>query len=384
MKFLQKILFLFLISFCLFIGGGKDVFAKENRQIYLNFFYETSASHYLDEQNFLKSISKKYPLVIQNYDLSQKDNRELLDKLVEKYQIKTTSLPVLFIGQDAISGFVSRDLTGVEIENTIKKHLSEKQCIDIVKKYQEECAENTQYLKVPFLGKVNLMSLSLPTLTVVLGTLDGFNPCSMWALLALLALLIATKSRKKLIVFGGLFILISSISYFLFMTAWLKVFQWITYIEITKIIIGLAAFIAAGYYIRDWWINRPGCKVTSSKTKSKILKKMEWIIHEASIPAAVIGIIFLAFSVNLIELLCTIGLPAIYTRILTLQSLPAIQYYLYLIFYGFFYMLLNLIIYGIAIATFSLTSISPKYQRYLNLAGAIILIILGVYLLFLK
>jgi hypothetical protein len=381
-KILQKLL-IFILGFIFFVSLFQPGFAKSSK-IYLNFFFEKSASHYLDEQEFLKTISKKYPLSIQNYDLDQKDNRDLLDNLVKKYQIKTTSLPILFIGQDAISGFVSQETTGIEIENVIKKHLSEKQCVDIVQKYKEECAENAQYLKIPLLGKVNLTALSLPALTVILGTLDGFNPCSMWALLALLALLIASKSRKKLIVFGGLFILISAISYFLFMAAWLKVFQWITYIQVTKIIIGAAALLAAGYYIRDWWINRPGCKVTSSKTKSKILKQMEWVIYEASIPAAIIGIVFLAFSVNLIELLCTIGLPAIYTRILTFQSLSTVGYYLYILLYVFFYMLLNLIVYIAAIATFSLMPVSVKYNRILNLIGAIILIVLGAYLLFFR
>lgn len=381
---MKKIFFIFLLVSTIFLGG-KATFAKQSKsKVYLNFFFETSASHYLDEQEFLKSISKKYPLIIQSYDLAQKDNRKLLDDLVKRYNIQTSSLPVLFIGQDAISGFVSRDSTGVEIENTIKKHLTGKVCVDIVQKYKEECAQKAQYLNVPFLGRVNLTALSLPALTVILGTLDGFNPCSMWALLALLALLIATKSRKKLIIFGGLFILISSLSYFLFMSAWLKVFELITYIQVTKIIIGVASFAAAGYYIRDWWINRPGCKVTNAKTKSKLLKRMEWIIHEASIPAAFAGIIFLAFSVNLIELLCTIGLPAIYTRILTLQNLPQLHYYLYILLYVFFYMLLNLVVYIAALATFSLVPVSPKFNRALNLIGAIIMIILGIYLLFVK
>jgi hypothetical protein len=45
---------------------------------------------------------------------------------------------------------------------------------------------------------INLANLSLPVLTVVIGLLDGFNPCAMWVLLFLITLLLGMENRKRI------------------------------------------------------------------------------------------------------------------------------------------------------------------------------------------
>jgi len=367
-------LFFILISF--------DISRAAEQKIYLNLFYSKSCPHCAAEQEFLGSIKDKYPIEIKEYEISKKENRELLNNLIEEYQVETTSLPILFIGKGVVSGFINEETTGVEIENKIKKHLTEKQCTDIVKEYKEACVEEEQIISLPLLGKVNLTSFSLPTLAITLGVVDGFNPCAMWALVALLAVLVATRSKKRILVFGGVFIFISALVYFLFMAAWLKVFQWIGFIEITKIIIGVGALVVAVYYFRDFIINPdPECKVTPSKTKSKFLEWMRTTVNKYSWPLALLVIIFLAFSVNLFELLCSMGLPAIFTRTLTLQNLPSSQYFFYMFLYVLFYMIDDLIIFLIAAKTLSIIGIKGKYSRYMRIVGAILLVILGLYLL---
>lgn len=377
----MKKIILYVLSLILVLGIFIPVFAAEQK-IYLNLFYSESCSHCTSEREFLDSIKDKYPVEISEYEISDKDNRKLLNDLIAEYKVDVSGVPVLFIGKDAISGFVSSGTTGVTIENKIKEHLSEKQCTDIVREYKENCIEEEQIITLPLFGKVNLSSLSLPVLAITLGIVDGFNPCAMWALVALLAVLVATRSKKRILTFGGVFIFISALVYFLFMAAWLKVFQWIGYIEITKIVIGVGALAVAIYYFRDFYINRdPECKVTPSKTKSKLLEWMRGAVNKYSWPLALLVIVFLAFSVNLIELLCSMGLPAIFTRTLTLYDLSSAQYFFYMFLYILFYIIDDIIIFLIAVKTLQIVGIKGRYARYTKLIGAILLVVLGMYLL---
>jgi hypothetical protein len=94
------------------------------------------------------------------------------------------------------------------------------------------------------------------------------------------------------------------------------------------------------------------------------------------------GIISLAISVNLIELVCSAGLPAIYTNLLSSIELPGWQYYLYLFFYILIFMLDDLIIFFVAVKTFQVTGITNKYTKYSSLIGGIIILIIGVLLIF--
>jgi len=89
----------------------------------------------------------------------------------------------------------------------------------------------------------------------------------------------------------------------------------------------------------------------------------------------------LAFAVNLVELLCSAGIPAVYTRVLTLSDVPQWQYYLYLLLYIFVFMLDDLIVFFTVMKTLEVTGLSTRYARISHLLGGIVLVILGALLL---
>jgi hypothetical protein len=94
------------------------------------------------------------------------------------------------------------------------------------------------------------------------------------------------------------------------------------------------------------------------------------------------GIIVLAFLVNLVELVCSAGLPAIYTQILALNNLANWQYYFYIFLYVFFFMVDDLLIFIVAMVTLKMTGLSTRYARYSHLIGGILMIIIGILLIF--
>ena len=238
-------------------------------------------------------------------------------------------------------------------------------------------------VSLPFLGEVRLAELSLPVLAVLLGLADGFNPCAMWALVYLLSLAASLRDRKKIWLLVGSFVLASGVLYFLFMTAWLKVFLLVGYLRPLTIAIGLGALLVGVYDLRSFSITRGGpvCGVGGSALKKRTMTSMDKLVAAPLSLFSILGVIALAFTVNTIEFACSAGLPAVFTHTLSLRQLSAPQYYGYILLYDFFFMLDDLIIF--ALAAFALeATIGSGYARYGKLVGGMVLVGLGLVMLF--
>ena len=234
---------------------------------------------------------------------------------------------------------------------------------------------------LPFLGELDLNSFSLPVLTIIIGGLDGFNPCAMWVLLFLISLLLNMKNRRRMWILGSAFIIVSGTVYFLFLSAWLNVILFYGMVTWLRIVIAIVAIASGLYHLREYYLNRPGCKVANDEKRQKVFGKLKEITQRQSFWVALSGIILLAVAVNLVELLCSAGLPAVYTSVLTMSVLPAWQYYLYLLLYIIIFMLDDLIIFFIAMKALRMVGISSKYSRWSSLIGGIIILALGILLI---
>jgi len=145
----------------------------------------------------------------------------------------------------------------------------------------------------------------------------------------------------------------------------------------------LAALAAGGYYLKDYLVNKQGsCSIMGDAKRRKIFEKIRSITQKRRFILALGGIILLAAAVNLVELICSAGLPAIYTKILSLSNLPAWQYYLYLLFYILIFILDDLLVFFTAMITLRVTGIGGKYSRFSHLIGGILMLAIGLLLLF--
>ena len=124
-----------------------------------------------------------------------------------------------------------------------------------------------------------------------------------------------------------------------------------------------------------------GCDVVDNKNRKKIMKKIISITKEKSFILALLGIIVLAASVNLIEMMCSIGLPLIFTQILSLNNLGTGSYALYMFLYILFFLIDDIIVFAIAMITLKVTGISTKYSKYAHLVAGIIIILIGLLML---
>jgi thiol-disulfide isomerase/thioredoxin len=341
----------------------------------LIFFYSDTCPHCHKENLFLENIASKYPnLTIEKYEISEPGAVEMLYSLASEHDFKPRGVPVTFIGIDYFIGYDSDKTTGKEIEKAIVTCLTE---------HVTQCEPtNKNIIDIPFFGQMDAKDISLPIFTIIIGGLDGFNPCAMWVLTFLLSLLLYARSRKKMLLIGSIFVITSGAIYFLFMTAWLNFFLFIGYVDIMRIIIAIIAITAGLINIKELFWFKKGVSLTiSDKQKPKLFEKMRKIIHEQSTFIAIIGTIALAIFVNFIELLCTAGLPAVYTNILTLNNLPWLSYYLYLLLYNIVYIIPLFIIVLVFVFTMGRHKFTEKQGKILKLISGILMLLLGLIML---
>lgn len=368
------------------------VHAQDKYNIYL--FYGETCPHCADEEEFLESYLGIYDNVeLVKYEVwNSAENREILVKVQNELNNHTSGVPYLVIGEKVIVGYLD-GTTDKQIKKEVEKYVSSKKPVDVIKLIDEgnhvekpDEPENPDDNKftLPILGEVNAKNVSLPLLAVVLGLVDGFNPCAMWILLFLISILIGLKDKKKLLLLGSVFLITSGLVYFLLMFTWLSVIAKVSVSLVFRIIIAVFALVAGIYNLYNYIKSLKkddGCTVTNTKQRKTIMTKIKKFTSEKNILIAVLGIIVLAIGVNFIELLCSAGLPVLFTEILSINKVSVGMGLIYNLIYIIFFMLDDFIIFIIAVATMNIKAISTKYSKYSHLVAGIIMLLIGILLI---
>ena len=384
MKYIKKILLLLLfilIPFNTFALSedytdkvseivGKDV---EDGKVNIYFFHKTSCPHCKKEGKLLDSLEQKYENInVYRFEVSgNSQNAKYLDEVKKLFDETSGGVPYTVIGTETFLGYNS--YVGEKFEKTIQNYLG------IKKETEQEKAT----FNLPILGKTDAKEVSIPFVAILLGVIDGFNPCAMWVLLFLINMFIDMKDKKKMFILGYAFLFTSALVYFLSMLG-ISVVLNVTAVKQIQILIALVALVAGVLNIRTYIKTRndTGCHVVDDKKRKEMVKRVIKITKQESLFLALIGVIALAASVNLVELACSLGFPAIFSEILALNNVTGPLRILYLIIYVFFYMIDDLIVFTIAVSTFTIAAKSTKYTKYVNLIAGIIMILIGTLLIF--
>jgi hypothetical protein len=222
----------------------------------------------------------------------------------------------------------------------------------------------------------------LPLFTLVVGLVDGFNPCATWVLLFLLAMLVNLKSRPRMALIAGTFVIVSGAVYFAFMAAWLTLFMAVGISQPVRILLAVVSISIGTVNLKDFFTLGRGPSLSIPESaKPGLYRRVRAILHAEDIAGAMVGIVMLAFLVNLVELLCTAGLPALYTGILTSQQLHPWEYYAYLMLYIAAYMLDDAILVTVGVVTLGKRKLQERGGRWLKLLSGAVILMLGVLLL---
>lgn len=390
---------LIIFSLCISLMFITNIKAEENL-VNLYLFYSNTCPHCEAEMELLEELQEDYDnLKIYKYEISEDENSLLLSKVSEMFNINVTGVPFTVIGEKTFFGYSEEnskkkfigtieyysshgytDKIGEYLENELPTYDINNNDIS-VDEYIKDYGEYN--FDIPIVGEVSTKDMALPIIAIVMGFIDGINPCAMWVLLFLISMLIGMHDRKKMFILGGTFLLTSAFIYFLIMLAWLNIAVVVTKIDIIRLVIAIIALLGGFYNLYSLFKTKEdGCNVTTKKDRQKILERIKKFTTEKNLILSVIGVIALAISVNLIELACSAGLPVMFTQILAINNLSEIQYISYIILYILFFLIDDLIIFILAVTSMKVSGMSAKYGKISKLIGAILLILIGILLMF--
>lgn len=237
-------------------------------------------------------------------------------------------------------------------------------------------------LHVPVLGDIDADAVSLPLFTVAVAGLDAFNPCAFFVLLFLLSLLVHARSRWRMALVGGVFVVISGVMYFAFMAAWLNVFLVTGQLRWVTTVAGAIAIALAFLNMKDFfWPDSVGSVSIPDSAKPGLFARMRRLTTADALGTVLVGTVALAAVANSYELLCTAGFPLVFTRVLTLNELSTSSYYGYLVLYNIVYVIPLLIIVGVFVWTLGSRKLSENEGRFLKLMSGMMMLGLGLLLL---
>ena len=313
-------------------GGGTDI-------VELTLFWEPGCPFCKRAKDFLESRPERRDwLRVNAIDISA-SNAALtqFERAIRIFAIQHPGVPLRIIGRQHFIGFDDAAHMGETLLETARA-CREKNCIGFAKLLAEgmpagspgatlPTAPPPTEIELPLIGTVSLASLSLPALTILLAAVDGFNPCAMWVLIFLVGLLLGMQDRVRMWLLGGAFLLTSAVVYFLFLAAWLNVFLVLGAIFWVRLAVGVVALASGLYYLYAFATDAAAeCRVTNVAQRQRIMTSLRSSVSERRFLVAVAGIVVLAAAVNLIELFCSAGIPAVYTDILAMTDLPAWPY----------------------------------------------------------
>ena len=385
MKKLRKILFIFILTF-LFIPFCN----ASKKDVTINLFYSSSCPHCKHEKEFLSTLDN---IEVNKYEVSEYS--DLLLKVRNELGIKESVVPITVIGSDYVIGFSDEIETEIlsmidsyskkeycDIVDLIIENKDTSKCMSINKGTYNESDEKVISLfgkKIEF----NAKDVSLPLISILIGFIDGFNPCAMWVLIFLISMLFNMKNKKRMWILGLTFLITSALVYLVFMTGMLSIANSVgTYFKYVIALIALIGGIINLNSFRKSLNKDTGCQVTNKKQRKKIIDKIKKVLNEKNFILSIIGIMLLAISVNIVELACSAGLPTIFIEILSLNNLSNFEYILYMALYIIMFMIDDIVIFVIAMITLKVTGISNKYTKYSHLIGGIIMVIIGLLMVF--
>ena len=383
---------------------------SQSKKVKIEYFGRKDCKNCANLEKFLKELSTKrddFEYVEHKIDES-KEEKAFFDETASKLKL-VKGTPIIYINGHIIQGFNTADTTGKEIENLINSAKAKDKILTL-KEYLESgqagnvssngavctgdtvCevpgltkgAENQVLVNIPIINKtVDLTNYSMLTMSIILGTIDGFNPCAMWVLLLFLTALIAVGNKVKMFRVAGLFILAEAVMYFFILNAWIYAWDFVGLDKWVTPLVGIVGIIGGIFFIRNYLKKGDTleCEVTDFEQRAKISKKIKDIANKPFTLLTALAIIGLALSVNVIEFACSVGIPQTYTKILQINEVPFWTRQFYTFIYIIGYMIDDIIVFGFALMSVNKLQLTTKYSKWVNLFGGILMIILGLIML---
>ena len=350
---------LLLLAFALSFNTPADA---ETARV-LEVFVRDGCPHCTAAKKFLPQFAREHPDLRIAYRSLDTDRRAAGDlaRHSRRAGVWPPGVPTFVIGEKVLVGFVSPEVTGPKLAALV-----------------DGGTAAPGKTKAAEFGDLRVAEHGQPLFTVILGLIDGFNPCAMWVLLFLLSILVRLQDRRRMALIAGTFVLVSALVYYAFMAAWLNLFLLVGFSDLLRYGLAAVALVLGALNARDFFRSRSGYTLAiPASAKTGLYARVRDILRTNRLLSSLVGVSALAVLVNFIELLCTAGLPAIYTAVLAQQELSAPVYYGYLGLYILAYIADDALMVTLAVAALGSKKLSERAGHWLKLLSGLVMLALG-------
>ena len=380
-------------------GGGHHA---DHDAVLVEVFERDDCQHCQDLRQFLMAYELKSDnphIDVVTYNVRTDAGRSAFDRLTKKENLSQAT-PIILVGTQVIQGFDTPETTGVMLDRLIHSQVGQSRLgleqylsteggsVEHVREgtcdLEEGCVlqDESLLVAVPFVGVIDVAQFSLPTLAVVLGLIDGFNPCAMWVLVTFLLVLIQMRSRERLLAVAGLFIVAETVMYYLILNVWFTTWDFVGLDQWVTPLVGFLALGGGIFFLYEWYTSDGTCKVVNLEERAKISGRIKKLATEPFTWLTAGGVVLLAFSVNIIEFACSIGIPQAFTKILEMNDLSFLGTQSLMLIYILGYMVDDFLVFGLALWGAEKLHMTTQYAKWSNLIGGILMILLGTMLIF--
>lgn len=361
-------------------------------RIRLYFFYSENCPHCRAARPVVMDIAAARPwLDVRAHSVLSDEGERLFEMLARMLDVEPEAVPTFFLCGEQMVGFGAAT-TGRQLADLADQCRARLVAAETPGDGDAQAASpetpplqtptpQTTAVTIPFIGRFEAQALSLPVLTVLLGSLDAFNPCAFFVLLFLLSLMVHARSRARMALVGGIFVAISGLMYFIFMAAWLNLFLVLANLAWITLAAGLVAVLMGLLGVKDFFAFHEGPSLSMSRARrDSLLARVRGLLSADNMAVLLGGTVALAVAANLYELICTSGFPLIFTRILTLHELSPQMRYAYLAAYNLVYVVPLFAIVAAFVWRLGAHKLSERQGRILKLISGLVMLLMGLML----
>jgi thiol-disulfide isomerase/thioredoxin len=348
--------------------------------VVITLFWGDGCPHCAAEKAFLDGLLERHPgVVVEAYEVWYAPaNQTRFETMAAEHGIEVSGVPTTFVGDASWVGFT--DAIGAEIEAAVIAELAGNTPSATA---APSPTASSSTVELPVFGEIDAAAGSLVATTALIALVDGFNPCSLWVLSVLLAMMLHAGSRGRLLAVGLTFLATAGIAYGLFMLGLFAVIDWIGFADWVRVAIAAVVGIFGIVAIKDYlWRGRGVSFSIPEERKPQITQRSrELALSQRSLLVLMPMTAFLAAGVALLELPCTAGFPVMWNGILADRGVVGAEFVALLGLYLAIYLLDELVLFGAAFATMRVTKMQEHHGRALKLVAGTVMLALSLVML---
>ncbi|MFW6388033.1 MAG: hypothetical protein ACOC0B_02040, partial [bacterium] len=340
------------------------------------------------EAAFLDELAAEYPnLRVHRFEVwNDAENLALLEEVAARFGFEVRGVPVTVLGTRHWTGFHAGVAT--QVRQVLEECLADG-CRDVVAEVGSGTVRGSNRsgpatLVLPGAGEVSLSGFHPLPATVIIAFVDGFNPCSLWVLTMLLALVTYTRSRTKTVLVGVTFLLVTATVYAAFISGVFSVFSFLPHVQWIRAATAVFALVFGVLSIKEYVDAGRGVSLTlSARQKGGIAGRFRSIVAgERSITGMLAITAASAAGIALVELPCTAGFPVIWSGLMSSHGVAGPAFVALLAVYLGVYLLIEIVVFVVAVFGLQIPRMGAGYARVVKLFGGTIMLALAAALVF--